>query len=229
MKIGIFGDSFCDHEVGENSSKWWHQLGNYGHEVQSFGESGASLVYSAEQIEKNYKNFDFLIWAVTEPTRMTILVDEEPRVLHFTKPEPTRYSSYKFKSENNLKIKIATDFHKHIFDDQQSILIGQALVYHLLQKHQNLMVIPCFYDPLNHLEFNLYTLNLWEAEFYFPNTDLLDVYRLYRDNRPCHLSIENNQILAKLVADDLKPGIFQTEYSNFKQPSDPAELYWTRR
>lgn len=229
MKIGVFGDSFCDSTVGDNSVKWWHLLENYGHQVIGFGEVGASLIYTSEQIRDFAENFDFIIWTVTEPTRLSIKIDEDPEILHFTRSDHSRYNSYRFKPETNLKIKIAIDYHKHIFDPEQHVFVGECIVRHFLNCYNNLMVIPCFYDPLGHPKFNLWDLNEWEARFYFPELNVIEIYEQYIDKRPCHLSLENNQILAHQVAGNLNSGIFQTEYDFFKPPTEPLDFYWQKR
>jgi hypothetical protein len=63
----------------------------------------------------------------------------------------------------------------------------------------------------------------WEAQFYFPNKTIPEIYQVARDLRFGHLTDENNLILAKLINANLQPGIFQTEYSNFVTPIQPFD------
>ena len=228
MKIGVFGDSFCESQVGDNTVKWWYQLTNCGHEVQSFGESGSSIVYTAQKIKTMAEKFDFIIWAVTEPNRISIDINEDPWTLHFTAGNYERYNNHRFKPETDSKLQIAVDYHKYVSDAEQNTFISECIVKHFLNCYKNLMVIPCFYDPLGHPKFNLWDLNEWEAKFYFPDLCVVEIYEKYFDMRPCHLSIENNKILAEQVANNLNHGIFQTEYKVFKPPVEPLEYYWKK-
>ena len=60
-------------------------------------------------------------------------------------------------------------------------------------------------------------------KYFFPNMPYFRVFPKYQDIRPAHLTLENNKILAQLINDNLKPGIFQTEYSNFPTPTGSFE------
>lgn len=228
MNIAIFGDSYAEKNRMSNQLSWFELLEEHGHQVTSFGEGGSSVVYSASLIEQHSDKFDFLIWAVTNPPRLSIQIDEKPNVLHFT--QGNSHSNNKFKSvETKNKINAVEQYFKYLLDFQDQELIASALVNYMMTKHSNLMIIPCFHDPLR-LDFNLFVLCEKEINYYFPNWDLVEFFETYRDMRRCHLSLENNKILADLIAKQLKPGIFQASYDDFvMNPSADSAMYFLKR
>jgi len=213
MKVGIFGDSYCDKNSIIDQPSWFEILESYGHKVKSYGEGGSSVLYSASLLDKHAEEFDFLIWGVTNPPRLSITIDHDPYVLHFTSTDS--YNAEEFDNiETRTKVNAACNYYKHLLDVNEQNLVASALINYMMSKYPNLMIIPCFYDPLK-LDFNLFDLCSKEINYYFPNMDHSEFYQTYTDMRRCHLSKENNKILADLVAKNLQPGIFQTNYKNF--------------
>jgi hypothetical protein len=62
-----------------------------------------------------------------------------------------------------------------------------------------------------------------EAEFYFGPKDAEHFYSKYQDLRPGHLSIDNQRILAEEIKTNLIPGIFQSDYLKFPDPTTPLD------
>lgn len=218
MHIGVFGDSFA--MMGwENGLIWWRLLEQqFGHKVTSHGQAGSSIEYSAELIDMHYKQYDFMIWCLSWPGR------------HSIKTEDGYYhtgnlaGAQKQKEESNLdtKINICIDYSNHIHDRDSSSRIYRAASIGFLQQYPNLMIIPCFNYPLA-TKFDLFSLSVIEMNYFFPGVPFLKVFSKYQDTRPAHLTLENNKILAQLINDNLKPGIFQTEYNNFPTPTGSFE------
>jgi hypothetical protein len=230
MKIGIFGDSYCERLPDPNKPSWFELLQTqFGHSVKCFGEGGSSILFSAKLIEKHYSEFDFIIWAVTNPPRISIEIDEPPYNLHFT--NSSHHDPIKFRNlESKYKVKAANDYYNYLLVPDDFHLTAKSLVEYQKNNHDNLMLIPCFFDPLQ-TEFNLYNLCEWEAKYYFPNIlgGMPEIYKKYGDLRRCHLTMKNNFILAELVSLNLKPGIFQTDYSNFVLPEEEDfDFYWKK-
>lgn len=226
MKIGIFGDSFCEKKPIPNQPSWFELLKRHGHEVTSFGEGGSSVLYSACLIEKHAKDFDLLIWGVTSPTRLSITISEKPHILHFPTIDAHNAKNFK-KEETVLKINAVTDYFKYLMDFEEQDLVASALINHLMAKY-NLMIVPCFLDPLKP-EFNLFDLCAREIDYYFPGITHDDFFQNYIDLRRCHLSLENNKILSDIIADNLRSGIFQTSYDNFVNPGADKEFYFDKK
>lgn len=217
MRIGIFGDSYAEKNIGPGA--WWRLLADqHGHCTTSFGASGSSILYSAKQIDKHGKDFDFNIWCLTCPGRFSVKIGDNDRdedFWHSTSVMNAQGDMYTKtdKVDQNI-VDTCHRYLKYIFDQEEENLVGQALVHYLLDRVPNLMVIPCFDPPLQ-MSFNLYKLCELEIQTFFPNQKVYEIYRDYQDIRLCHLSRTNNKILASLIDQNLRPGIFSANYEEF--------------
>ena len=220
MKIGVFGDSFAaKHWFGDI---WWQCLKDHGHDVTSYGEAGSSILYSAKIIDQHAHKFDFLIWALTCPGRISLKINDSEHAHLTFKKHPSKFCELE---EFDFKKKLQTynDYLKYLYVADDENMIGQAMAHYFMQKYQNLMIVPCFWLPLQ-VKFNLYKLSEWELQHLFSENQSWDeIHQKYRDVRSGHLTNANNKILADLINQSLKPGIFQTEYSNFKSPDVPFD------
>jgi len=216
VNIGVFGDSYA--EKKSSDTIWYHLLQNkYGHTVESFGEGGSSINFSARLIDRLATNYDLVIWCVTTPGRFSFLVDNHQH--HVT----TAWDNYQGPNlEIAKKHQVSIDYLKYVFDWEEENFIGRSIVSYITTQHSNVMILPCFPPPLD-AKFNLYTLCENEAQHYFPSKTIPEIYQKYQDLRPGHISYENQEILAQLININLRPGIFQTEYTNFIKPSLPLE------
>jgi len=236
MKIGVFGDSFaadnqfwCEKTNTLPSSDpfiWWKLLENFGHEVTSFGQEGTSILYSINQIKKNYSKFDFIIWCCTQSSRITLPIDERPGYLNSSTFLDQEHTQDKFILDStHKKIQLLKDWFRYAHNQKESELIGLALVNLLLSKFDNLMIIPCFDDPC-FTNFDLFSLSQREIKNFFPDHDLESIHKNYTDLRSCHLTKENNIILAELINSRLQPGIFSADYNEFNFTADRLQQYF---
>lgn len=232
MKIGVFGDSFChDYDsLGADNYSWYNVLRSYGHDVTTFGQSGSSLLWSARLIEQHRHDFDFIIWVVTDPCRISIDLDESPYNIHMSTPDKKSLwivRQLKLESSKN-KLQAVDMWFKYLMDVNDQALIATGLLHLYKNIYSNLLMVPAFYDSIYPYEtdsnmFNLYDLSAKEGLHYDSDISFL----LSKENRQCHLSIENNTILARLINDNLKPGFFQTSYDNFNMhPGAEKSFYF---
>lgn len=218
MRIGIFGDSYAYKITGPDA--WWRILGdNHGHDTTSFGMGGSSILYSAKKIEQHCQDFDFSIWCVTCPGRFSIKMADngtDDDFWHSTSVMNAQGDIWNNKTTRVSRHIVDTCQHylKYIFDLEGENLIGKALVHYFLQRVPNLMIIPCFYPPLE-MEFNLFKLCELELRTIFPNKEVHEIFRSHHDRRSCHLSKTNNKILARLIDQNLRPGVFSANYEEF--------------
>jgi hypothetical protein len=215
MNIAIFGDSYAEKMAGPKA--WWQVLKQYGHQVTSFGEGGSSINFSAKLILEKHKDFDFIIWCMTTPGRFSIEIPDCPRTFHTARVlthTGVRVSNDIPAGIENEIINTCQLYLKYVFDIGLENFLGKALANYFLQLIPNLMIIPCFPDPLQ-TNFDLYALCTKELQQVFPGMETHKVYESWQDIRPCHFTPQNNQILAEIIANNLKPGIFSTDYSNF--------------
>ena len=229
MKIGIFGDSFVEKKYFLNTGNcktWYYLLKDlYEHEVDVYGESGSSIMFSAKLIEQYAAQYDLVIWALTIPGCCSFYSHSNKKNYHFSSSN-TMYSVDDV--DIAKKVKIFLDYSKYVVDEQDENFLYRALVSHLTTIHQNIMVLPCFPYPLQttfdlYNFFNLYAVSVKEAQHYFPNKNMAEISQNYMDIRPGHLTDQNHKILSKLINDNLSPKIFQTDFKNFVTPTDPLE------
>lgn len=215
MKIAVFGDSFAERTA---TDIWWQFLqSHHAHQVTSFGEGRSSIAFSAALVNRYATNYDFVIWCVTGPGRLSLKNNDHSHchyASHLVDHRPV------LDSQDTVSDQQAA-YHaylRHIFDFDDEVLVGKALVHYLLASHDNLMVIPCFLWPLESV-FNLYTVSEREAQHCFPGQDLCDIYRHYADQREGHISPDNQLVLAELVNQNLEPGTFTSGYEPFVVPT----------
>jgi hypothetical protein len=213
MKIGVFGDSFADKNWSDRI--WWQQLKTvYHHQVECFGECASSILFSAKKIEEFGKNFDLVIWAITSPNRISFNHNNQYHHLNSVAHCYEGNDSYVKK-----QFSAAHEFLTYLHDWDSETLVGKSLVSYFQQTIKNILIVPCFPPPLSS-HFNLYNLCEWETKFYFPNYSIPEIYKKYQDLRPGHLTENTHRTLARLINDNLAPGIFQTDYNNFSPPTE---------
>ena len=216
MKIGVFGDSYADkgYLAHEQAPIWYNMLKHLGHAVDCWGEGGSSILFSADLIEQHASNYDIAIWCLTTPGRFSLPHKIGDRTVHVT----TAWDHCSNRDpEVQKKHAVCIEYLKYLFEWDTENFVGKSVVYYLQSRHSNLMIVPCFPMPL-HSQFNLYHLCEWEAQHYFPGQTIPKIYETHMDLRPGHITAENQKILALLISQDLKPGVFQTSYDNFVIP-----------
>ena len=221
-KLLVVGDSFVNGTNGiKNSTAWWEYLEKeYGHDVDCFGENGASISYSAQLILEHHKNYDFIIWAVSNPPRITVRHRKKDVSLHIT-GKHTMPDMHHLDLELQEKIKISEEYLVKVYDTHDGNFSSKCIIDYLKNTVPNMMLIPCFVDPwLDSIDFNLFELCQKETNFYFPGVELADLYAEYTDLRKGHLSHSTHKTLSKLISDNLTPGIFRADYSEFGNPGD---------
>lgn len=217
MRIGVFGDSF----VEKTAHTWAGRLATqYGHHVSEFGESGSSLIWSAKQIDATAQQFDIVIWAMTNLPRLSVKKDNQWH--HFTQFDQPCADDV----ELDIKRRVFGQYLKYVHEWHDECWQWQHILQSMMAKWKNIMVVPCFHDPL-HVDFCLYQLCEIEAQSYFPGQSIVDIYQKWQDLRPGHLSAINHDILAGEINSNLGPGIFQTDYERFVMPTDAPSVYWS--
>jgi hypothetical protein len=225
MKLGVFGDSFCERKA-DHADIWFNFLrSNHGHQVDCFGEGGSSILFSAQLIEQKAKDYDLIVWALTTPGRFSFTVPGETYSYHVNSAFTPVHTN---NPDLKLKHQACTDYLKYVFDWEQENFISRAIVKYIIDQHKNVMIVPCFPPPMN-AEFNLYTMSEKEAQFYFPNLTIPEIYQEYHDLRLGHIGRDNQVVLADLVNKNLGPGLFQASYDEFVNPTQPVSQMFVRK
>lgn len=224
MKIGVFGDSYANKRANP-SEIWWGILGsNFDHNIDCYGESASSIMFSAKKVLEYYKEYDLVIWCLTQSGRKT--VSWRDKTIHFSLG--TDFSNHPDEELRRKWLTFVDYWHSGLLDwDWEEKIIGKALVKYLMDECKNLMIIPCFKDPLE-CDFNLFDLSKREVAFYFGPTMAEIYWEKVMDLRCGHLSPTNQNILAQQINQHLKPGIFQTDYSFFSDPIEPVEKLFSK-
>lgn len=234
MNIGIFGDSFVDksHRNMEKPSWWVYLEKKHGHKVECFGEGGSGIDYSAQLILEKYQNYDFVIWAVSNPPRITVRhrADFKDTSIHVTGRHLTVNDNFEIQE----KIRVTEEYLLKVYDSIDGNFVSKCIIKHVESTVPNMLMIPCFVDPWtsqwgNPIDFNLFDLCQQETNYYFPNIELADLYDNYIDTRVGHFSHSTHLILADLVAANLTPGIFRADYSKFPKPTDSISESFVRK
>lgn len=221
MRIAVYGDSYAEKRHSPDSGAWWRVLESMGHEVTCFAESSSSLIWSARILEKHATKFDFNIWCTTAigrySTRLTdgtwfhlssgVLVDD------LLRQEQDK--------EKIFKLQIFSQFIDHFYNVEDDDLISRSLVESFLIRFDNLMIVPGFNIP-DITDFHLSDISAIEENHLFPEyvNSTRSIHKDYRDARVCHMSKQNNRILAELIDSNLRRGIFKTDISNFQLPTE---------
>jgi hypothetical protein len=156
---------------------------------------------------------------MTTPGRFSVEIPELNRTFHstsiFSHTGVMHNDDYKNNGDvEDMITNACRQYLQYVFDPEIENLIGKSLSHYFLNTIPNLMIIPCFFPPLDSA-FNLYELCTKELKTFFPKKEVNEIYKSYADLRMCHLTEKNNEILAELINSNLKSGIFVTEYSNF--------------
>lgn len=224
MKIGVFGDSYAKWRLdNEETYIWWTHFQELipGCQVTSYGCPGSSIDYSLHELLENHQRYDFVIWCVTGCFRRGAFIDGQ--WYHFQQHGPNK---------NQLTSKPELPKSKsHVHDEMYAMFKYtwqhqewryKACVDYALKTMPHLMVIPCFEQPLE-TGFCLTDISRWEWNHYFPDLDFSHLHKTHKDLRHGHLTRKNQRILAELIANDLKPGIFHTDLKHFQLPDQPIE------
>lgn len=223
MKIGVFGDSFADKNVPDVI--WWRYLQTlHGHEVESFGEGGSSIVFSAKKILEKHKDYEFVIWCVTSADRATVWhrANYKEISVHVTGRHHVMHSD----PEMQLKIDATQQYLLHAWDGPDNEFQSRCVIEHVKSLVPNMLLIPCFAGPLfnaDNVGFNLFELCQRETDFYFNNQELGDIYDRYLDSRPGHFTDSTHRVLADLISHSLISGTFSADYEDFPAPTEPFD------
>ena len=221
MRIAIYGDSYAEKRHGPGSGAWWRILESFGHEVTCFAESSSSLIWSARILEKHFREFEFNIWCTTAVGRHSVKL-ADGGWLHLSSGALISDLLQREKDQEKLsKISAFSQFIDHLYDMDDDDLISRSLVESFLGRIGNLMIVPGFNIP-NVTNFQLYDISVLEENSLFPEykNSTRSIHEDYRDTRICHMSRDNNKILAELINQNLRPGIFETALDNFKLPTE---------
>lgn len=217
MKIGVFGDSFADRYIvptltkrGYVDESWMQYLENLGHHVECYGLSSTSTWYSFEQFLALHEYMDTIVFVYSHHGRVPSI------------PKPYRL----FATFADRPIEELIEHHTYkncSSEDQENILTIIKSANLTSNRTFNLFVQHQIFAEVNKIcrEKNIRLVNILP----FADKDSIKDYDLksahgdclydlipvvYKelevggsDPRQCHLSLENNTILGKVIVESL--------------------------
>lgn len=251
MKIAIYGDSWGSLGLDQPHSylSWPEILSNQpGTEVTNFSVIGSSLYYSYKEFIKNHKFYDINIFLITSTGRM--YVNSMPEYYDLAKhvsglanvlerKEFTKKLTYIDKSikEQIEKLNEALElYYVYLHNDEQDSDVYNALLHHAKSITTNTIFIPCFKQPNQSSLLDIYEMEnrvIGASEKYFLKgiemNSIVDGKRL-RDNRICHLTKRNNEILAEKIINAINTKTMSIDLSitDFTEPTENVDeiLVW---
>ncbi len=251
MKIAIYGDSWGSLGLNEPHSYlgWPEILADQPNvEVTNFSVVGSSLYYSYKQFIKNHSFYNINIFLITSTGRM--YVNSMPEYYDLAKhisglgnvlerKESLKKIVYlsKTNKEQIEKINEALElYYVYLHNDEQDSDVYNALLYHARSLTNNTIFIPCFKqsDQLSLLDiYEMENKVTGASEKYFLQgigiNSIVDD-KCLRDNRICHLTKRNNEILAGKIINAIKTNTMSIDLSisDFAEPTESLDevLVW---
>jgi len=220
MKIAVFGDSFTDRKLFTNRTdeSWMQFIEDKGYQVYSYGVSGTSTYWSYENFISNYKNYDYIIFSYSCIDRIQSL----PKSLSTFSGYRTVKEFYDSgriselnKEEEITLVKILDSYlpnYNHRFNQFVQQKVFDEINF--LCKKQDIKLINLlpfvsrFDDPYFNLNNDfthgpcLYNLLAVSEKEIGPDFAAKIGKGRFLETRYCHLSKENNRVLADLCLDN---------------------------
>ena len=241
--IGIFGDSFADpnNEFGDTA---WTRLLQLEKEDQSdieitcYSSSGTSQWWSFEKFLENYKSHDIIIFAHADSNRIPS-IPKEWGGNHYRTPDLNASPIF----SNDIEPKTAgredyyiehaiTTYWKNFYDPHLLEFLHQNVFdeVNLLCEKENIKIVNLFAsDQVKNLSssrgsciYNLFDVSRRELQLINPEAWTPVDIGFECDVRACHLTQENNNVLASLISQCLLDydDRDQTEAIDFSQFSE---------
>ena len=212
-KIGIFGDSYADPNPGEPRplENWMTQLSNItSTQNESFGISGISIWKTYEIFLENYKKYSHIVFVYSDVNRIHHISDNFLGK-NYLKPDAlSKLDFYSDKDKSKIK-KIIETYWYFLQNDKFDLFVYQNVFNSVnkICKENNIKLVNIFpfecifeADQLIDLELSTGDSFLGLQEISREEADIgsnpLSMFSF--DPRDCHLTKENNEVLAKLIA-----------------------------
>ena len=194
MKIGIYGDSFAS--SGDKETSWGNQLNKF-YTVENHGRAMTSVEWSVDKFVNTYKNYDKIVFVVTQPSRMYF--PEHPKYPHWT---PFTHDLIK-----NLNKQMRVEYENYIrftlkyVHNDNMLMLKQTAYLNLVKTLQpQTLFISAFANCIE--DYDMLTLtDISGLDMINPKSlnYLHSVFEQNSDTRACHMNATNNLILSKKI------------------------------
>lgn len=255
--IGIYGDSYAKLNLEENNrlgrgKAWFEVLAELlgAETINNFGQGGNSLlqVYTIYEETKKLNDINIVLIPFLERIYSSALdnfyINDGKN--WFSNFESAKIAQKRFNRDNsgiNYPADIASKilesllvYYEYWKDLKSDIILNKALANNMINSSEENVIFLSVNGELFDNDFSLFQLSKWELnmlgwiEKYTNNA--IDYGRIkdnlfFTDARLCHLSEENNLILAHSIknAIDKKEKVLRLNPENFVVPKEPLEYY----
>ena len=230
MKIAIYGDSFA----ASNGPTSWTSILKTKFDTTVYALGGSSLFWSYKNFIATYKNFDTIIFLVTDFGRLYVA---DKNIAHAV--------CNLFCVEHSLKTSLdaslfnifnaAKQYYTYLQEEEYEL----SMHYLMIEKIQNLckesnkklILVPCMWSSLRpeftdifDSTFCLSDINNKEREhFGVPHEGM---FAERKDRLQNHISDDNNLILANIMTDLIEGHQLKVDINNFNHRPDNVEIYY---
>lgn len=232
MKIAIFGDSFAaplfkwKEDVGLKS--WVDHLSEK-YDVTNFAVEGSGLYYSVSQFKILHRAYDKIIFVVTAPGRL--FINDNPYLKqhgeHFGSLSTAEFIFNEHKDKDNAEsieltkiAKAVIQYYTYIQRDDYDRFVHDLQIDYISKTRPDTILLRSFND-IYRKDTCLYDITEMENKHW----GLPRLYNSPIDARRCHMSKENNLILAGLAERWLQGEPVNININDFVAPADDKSLY----
>ena len=246
--IAIIGDSF-----GDDKGCWPHRWSDVGpgwpellsknpdYSVENLSEGGASFWYCYQKFLGIYKDFDQIIFMVTQPGRLTKFIPNFSEGAPAYKHHPNLEQVLRWKklvieknriSEALINLEAIENYFLYVKNDEYDEHVQWLFVEKIKRLKPNTVIVPCFYDSIKTLTTTpLCEVGHNELIQLHDGLDLKKIYKKLQDDgrsdaRKCHMSEENNYVFYRLMLKFLQGVPVQINPNIFFRPSKKLDHYW---
>ena len=211
MKVAIFGDSYGVVLPEGNNTLSWVSIISDKFSVDNFSESSSSLYYSYQKFLESYKNYDKIIFLITNPGR--IFLEKCNIRKHISHYDLAKYYRDRAEThEDKLILEAAKNYYLYVMNEEYDQCMHNLMVENIKNLHPNILLIPCFQNSIPGRHNNcLFDACKLDWDFY----KLKDANN-YNDIRHSHMNEINNQLLAKEIEQWLDFGEFNLDSITWK-------------
>jgi hypothetical protein len=247
MKIGIFGDSFAALKFKQNPTPTWVDILQEKFDITNFAVTSSNLYYSVNKFKEEHEKFDKIIFVATVPGRLQLPDWIETEVdshryatnLSNVECELAHWHSLNEFEKKHLGINFnliraheaARNYYAYLDNEMYNNFIQKLMIDEVCRLRDDTVMIPVefssFGDPRTMPTTPLSDvckkeLRAWNETIYSIQTKMIESD--LRDFRNCHLTAENNAILAEKVEEWLSGALVQIRLDDFATPTN-KEFY----
>lgn len=228
MKVAIFGDSFADDTLEKYSYPGWPAIlkERYNVDIDNYSVCGSCLFFSYNKFLEVHKGYDKIVFVVTAYNRFTIpeyieFKNVNPLTRHINGPRVIQQwlTNRNLSSQDRLALRAADMYYQYLYDNNKERILHNLIKKDIKNCRPDVIMLDAFTDDPSVVPL----LKISEMEV------VSQGYPLEMNNkddwRTCHLSKENNEILADKVFSFLSGNQVKIKLEDFVTPKEDVGQY----